>query len=514
MRGDGAVSPMAMSPPVRRLLLTAWTGLTAALLVLAAYLALNLYRDRLAVDADQRNQLLTQARVITTNLEHQLRATDLVLRGVVESLRDSPLLANWPADLSRRLKELDDAMPGVRTLSVIDSSGFVRASDRNELIGADISAQAYFQDAKRDGEGQRLRLSAPYLTRAGVWVINAVRVIVGPAGGFRGMMVATLDPSYCRTLLGSVLYATDMRTVLIHSDGAVFVTVPERQGEARLDPAQPGSFFHRYLEIGKSEALLMGTGATTRQNRMIALRAVDLGDIRTDKGLVIGVSRDLAAVRANWRRDALTSFLASVLIALGSIFALGYFHSRIRRYDDQVRRAEAELTLLARTDSLTGCANRRHFTEQLDMELARTRRFDDRAVLLAIDLDHFKKVNDSFGHPAGDAVLRHFTDLTRQRLRQVDLLGRLGGEEFALLLPGTDGAGAAEFAESLRRLVADNPARTDKGAVSVTVSIGIAELDQADKSANDTLARADIALYRAKAAGRNRIERQPRATCV
>jgi diguanylate cyclase (GGDEF)-like protein/PAS domain S-box-containing protein len=168
--------------------------------------------------------------------------------------------------------------------------------------------------------------------------------------------------------------------------------------------------------------------------------------------------------------------------------------------------AQAEVARLATTDPLTGVANRRRFLEQLGMELDRARRFGDPASLLMLDLDHFKGVNDAHGHAAGDAVLQHLADLSRLCLRRIDLFGRLGGEEFAILLPGTDRAGAELFAERFRQKLEDTPAQTGKGVIPVTVSIGIAEFGPEDPDPDAVLARADAALYRAKQAGRNRVE--------
>lgn len=170
------------------------------------------------------------------------------------------------------------------------------------------------------------------------------------------------------------------------------------------------------------------------------------------------------------------------------------------------KEAEAEVARLASTDPLTGVANRRRFLEQLDLELDRGRRFGDPATLLMLDVDHFKRVNDTHGHAAGDAVLRHLTELSRRSLRRIDLLGRLGGEEFAVLLPGTAREGAALLAERLRRQVAETPAHDGKGTIRVTVSIGLTEFGPDDAAPDTVLARADAALYRAKQAGRNRVE--------
>lgn len=171
------------------------------------------------------------------------------------------------------------------------------------------------------------------------------------------------------------------------------------------------------------------------------------------------------------------------------------------------KRAEAELREMATTDFLTGLANRRHFIARMTDELARLQRLDNpHAAVLMIDLDHFKHINDTHGHATGDAVLRHFAALMRGELRKIDTAGRVGGEEFAIILPGADPDEAKVFAERLRQKVAITPLTLDDQVIPVTVSIGIAVMKATDASADAALIRADEALYRAKNNGRNRVE--------
>lgn len=174
--------------------------------------------------------------------------------------------------------------------------------------------------------------------------------------------------------------------------------------------------------------------------------------------------------------------------------------------NQRLRYTEVALRELATTDELTGVANRRQFLAQAEAELARVQRFGQPAALLMLDLDHFKRINDTHGHAAGDAFLKGFAATVRDALRQVDSVGRLGGEEFAVLLTGCESGDALLFAERLRQLVADLKVSFDRLEIAVTVSIGIASMQPADVSAAQALERADAALYRAKAAGRNRVE--------
>lgn len=168
---------------------------------------------------------------------------------------------------------------------------------------------------------------------------------------------------------------------------------------------------------------------------------------------------------------------------------------------------ESELRTLANEDPLTGLKNRRRWMERLVEEHARFRRQPLRPyTLLTLDLDHFKSINDHHGHAAGDAVLKHVADRMRHTLRQADVAGRLGGEEFAVLLPDTDLAAALPLAERLRATLAESGPPHDGGMLTVTTSVGLAEVGVADASHEDVMQRADRALYRAKHAGRNRCE--------
>lgn len=164
---------------------------------------------------------------------------------------------------------------------------------------------------------------------------------------------------------------------------------------------------------------------------------------------------------------------------------------------------ERELLRLAHTDPLTGVANRRRFMDQLELELERRHRSGEPLSVLILDVDHFKKVNDRHGHAMGDSALRHLAELGQGLLRRNDLFGRLGGEEFGILLPGAALAGALEFAERYRQHVEDQPA---PGGLSLTISVGVTECLPEDINADQPLARADQALYRAKQGGRNRVE--------
>ena len=157
----------------------------------------------------------------------------------------------------------------------------------------------------------------------------------------------------------------------------------------------------------------------------------------------------------------------------------------------------------AHTDQLTGLNNRRHFDEQLHRLLAESDRFGHPTSLLLCDIDHFKRINDSYGHDAGDAVLRHVAAIFMEQVRAVDICARYGGEEMAVLLPQTAWQGAAELAERLRASLEKRPARFAGSEISLTASFGVASYPELARSREVLFPAADRALYQAKNAGRN-----------
>jgi diguanylate cyclase (GGDEF)-like protein len=191
-----------------------------------------------------------------------------------------------------------------------------------------------------------------------------------------------------------------------------------------------------------------------------------------------------------WRRFTQTELLQRELTATNAL----------------LRQQQAELERLAIKDPLTGLINRREFERRAQLELARAQRDGLPVAVVMADLDHFKRVNDSLGHQAGDAVLAHAAHLMATGVRTTDHVCRYGGEEFVLLLPNTTGASATQLADKLRLAQATQPARWQGEPITVTASWGVAATTAGQPVSLDELVRcADLALYRAKAMGRNRV---------
>jgi len=735
-------------------LLTQWLILGVALLTLGGATGFNLYVERNRTESREQARLLTQAQVIQENLEQNLVAVSQVLADLRKETQTQQPKAD--TGLNGRLSMLSDAMPGVRTLLLLDGDGKVFASNRPELLGGNFAYRDYFKAARQNPDPDRLFISAPFKTTLGIYGINVMRIISGTRGEFSGVIIATLDSEHFKTLLASVLYASDMWTAIAHGDGIQFLMVPEREDQPGKNLAQPGSFFTRHRDSGKETSFLTGIVYSTGEERMMALRSIQPAKLRQDKPLVVAVGRDLNIVFAAWRRDVQSQGGLFGLIAVSSSLGLFAYQRRQREFarreaevaetlaaserfmksltdnipgmvgywtrelrcgfankaylewfdktpeqmrgihiqdmmgdelfrknepfisaalrgerqrfervltkpdgsvgytwahyipdfdgsevrgffvlvsditdikrtefalaesewklktiieaepecvkilaadgtllqmnraglemieaesDSQVighklteivapqyreafdnlnervnrgesgtlefeivglkggqhwldthavpmrdvsgritgllgvtrditgrKQIERKLEQLAQTDFLTGLANRRHFMSLAEQELSRTTRYGGPLSVLMMDLDHFKNVNDTYGHKTGDMVLQRMATLCRKALRDIDAIGRMGGEEFAVVLAQTDRERALEVAERLRKAIFDAEVPLEQGVpLHFTVSIGLATLTNADTNFDTLLSQADQALYDAKQTGRNRV---------
>ena len=209
------------------------------------------------------------------------------------------------------------------------------------------------------------------------------------------------------------------------------------------------------------------------------------------------------------RRKDGSEFAANVFVIKTGEGTLKQGYAAVIRDISEDKKTEDELLRLAATDPLTGAFNRREFTALADQESQRSNRYNHPLSIMMLDLDHFKKLNDTYGHAAGDKALQRFTTLCCNALRTVDIFGRWGGEEFVTLLPETDAEGAVIIAERLRKIVSQSIFVYNEQKISFTASIGVAVLGPEDFSAAAILSRADQALYLAKNGGRNRVVALP-----
>ncbi len=194
-----------------------------------------------------------------------------------------------------------------------------------------------------------------------------------------------------------------------------------------------------------------------------------------------------------------TAAMSPFLVA----FPISYYVFRLML---KLEDSKKQIEMLSRFDHLTGVCNRRYFTELAEREISTAQRHDYAVSLLMIDLDKFKRINDTQGHLVGDYVLKEVVTTCANTVRETDVLGRFGGEEFVLVLPRTAVHSAEVLAERIRQAVEKEPVKTTAAQLHVTVSIGIASMTPPDINLNELIRAADAALYKAKENGRNRFE--------
>lgn len=235
---------------------------------------------------------------------------------------------------------------------------------------------------------------------------------------------------------------------------------------------------------------------------------------------VADVSKDKRFRTVPGQRSRIVSLLCVPLVTRGKVFGVVTLTHREKKgaftqaHEDLLTLLAGHISLnmenyrlsqLSATDSLTGLYNHAHILKRLEEEVAAARRYHESVTVLMMDIDHFKTVNDTYGHPAGDKVLLGLADLIRRNIRESDIAGRYGGEEFAVILPLTRKAGGGVIAERLRKTIAGAQFPLPQGNLLVTVSIGLSNYPEDGIEGGEILEKADQALYQAKTAGRNRV---------
>ncbi|WP_432738215.1 sensor domain-containing diguanylate cyclase [Maridesulfovibrio sp. FT414] len=355
-----------------------------------------------------------------------------------------------------------------------------------------------FLDAAQNGRSFS-GLVFKFVNREGrkLWLeFNGVPVFdsQGAVTGFRG---ATSDITAQQKALKDLQDREDMLQSISDSVQDALVLMDENGLVHFWNPAAENIF-------GYTSSEMLG------ENLNCCIFAEDNEDAGVDEAIVQnvdGLFSNYGSFTVNVRRKDGTVFPAEVLLSPLRKDEQWWVVGTIRDVTER-REAENKLRKLATTDPLTGLANRRFFMESAEEALERSLRYERDLSLMMLDIDFFKNVNDMYGHDAGDDVLKGLSQAGLKILRKIDLFGRIGGEEFSVLLPDTGLEGATMVAERLRREIEQTRMITRSGELMITVSIGVATLNADTRTLEHLLKAADIGLYAAKHAGRNRVEIQ------
>jgi len=510
-----------------------WSLLLLGLLTIAAVIGIDSFSNYRSIEATERDRLMHQVKVVSASMSQRLQTTSNALDAIRQELHGH----QEPARdlLNQRLRAMVAAQTGVRSLILMDVNGNSLASNRPELIGMNFRNSERFKTISQGADSEMLYLSAPYVTPLGNYAISVGKMMVDEQGKFNGYVLAVLDPAYFGSLLGSMLYAPDVNAAIVHGDGKVVFRVPDTAQPSGKDLGELSqSLFSQFVSHGQQQGIVSGLSATSGQYRVTAFGFIRPSTVRVDKPLVVTVSRDVAAIFTPWRKQLELHgalFGAVVIFAIVGMFlyqrrgraylGLEYAQEQERRAMEthilrlnaeletkvaqrttELAQANAELRHLSRSDALTGLNNRLAANERLDAEFKRMKRSGAVYAALMLDIDFFKRINDSFGHDTGDQVLKRVARALSGALRETDFAARFGGEEFLVLLPETTLDDARLVAEKIRQAVEESP---NPRAGTVTISIGLAMASPENKDEYEAVKQADEHLYRAKEAGRNRV---------
>ncbi|WP_233827650.1 sensor domain-containing diguanylate cyclase [Paraburkholderia sp. ZP32-5] len=442
-----------------------------------------------ALDSSRDVATITE-RDIARNFELYALSLQAVADGLARpGVLDSPRL--------RREILFDRAATGqyVGAMVVIDAGGNVVMDSENDAgLGGNLSDRPYFR-IHRDDPDFGLDVSAPYTSRLrpGSRSIALSRRLSRADGSFAGIVALGIDEGYFTSLFADLRLGQHGSVSVIRTDGTIIVRRPDGQNLSGRN-INNTQFFHKLL--AQDEGSFVADSPLDGTERLYSFRRIQ------GLPLIVLIAESTADIYASWWERAVVIGSLTFIFGIGVVVLSAWLAAELRRR----QRVELELERLAGTDGLTNLPNRRALCETLDREWLRARRTGSVLSLLFVDIDHFKAYNDTYGHQAGDVALIEVACCIRKViLRPADCVGRYGGEEFIVVLPDTDTAGAAVVAENIRVAIG-GLGITHVGCEfgRVTVSIGATTWwPDMETDVSVVIRAADEALYSAKARGRN-----------
>ncbi|MYL85378.1 diguanylate cyclase [Desulfovibrio aerotolerans] len=411
--------------------------------------------------------------------------------------------------MTERLNEIRSKI-NLHTIFILNAAGDCIAAGKPPenpiFIGENYSDRLYFFSAQKGINGRQFAVGRTDRVNA---LFYSKPVLV--SGRFIGAIVSrininnltnlTLDQGVFVTDENGVVVLAEDRNILMKTlPGSTVLKLPEKDLKTvyRQDKLEILNILPWQLD-GASDAV---------QWENSEYPFVYAHSVVNNEPVTVNVLRDLKEiVEIQHERVIWTVLVSGVgILSLLLVAGIALYIFSVSKHRQELLCLNERLNLEARTDALTGCANRRNFFELLESERQRGIRYSFPFSMLSLDIDHFKRINDLYGHPRGDQVLCHFVSIIGKNLRLTDRIGRVGGEEFNILLPQTVKSEANLIAERIREEVERSPALYEQMVISFTVSIGVAQWQLEKKeTVNDFISRNDKALYEAKQRGRNQV---------
>ena len=511
------------------------------------------------------NALLQVARSMADRLDQDMaeRLREIRNVGSLEPLQ--PHWQENNGSLRKVLETMQRTLPDYAWIGFADRNGRVRAATGGVLEGASVSQRPWFNNGLRQAAVEDVHAAAllasklaPYSDGTPFRFVDVAVPVGDAAGEIGGVLGAHLSWRWADVVRREVLSS---RRPELKED----VVVLDRTGQVLLGP-DLGSTPYTLADLASGHFIVHGpegdrlaAAAATRGRGdypglgwiVVALQPVDTALVGANRLtaliLLLGLATAILGVVAIWwsavrltkplaqLTDAvdrigrepnatmtrhvhgspevlrLSASVRSLLRRIGTVEAdarlvEAHASTKVHAAEDRVRRLGADLhamQVLADMDAMTGLLNRRAFLPLASDAMSYFKRYRRTVCILMIDIDHFKRVNDLYGHAAGDEVIRHVGRIVSDAIRTTDKVARFGGEEFVVLLRETDLKGAAIFADRIRETVANTVFEPDGQCLRATISIGVAEAEFADGDVDHTIERADRALYAAKSGGRN-----------
>lgn len=470
----------------------------SALLLLGVgiWLANDLISSRDSILAERASLALQTSKFMSQQFGTTITATDYVLRDVTTKVTVAELeSASSDPAVQKRLSVLASeklsTLPGVFGLGLLDRRAIFVAAADEKLLGIQSNSKLHVQDGEILENKTYVEYVPASMSANKQPAILVSRPILSTDRQFQGGGLAAIMLSSTQDWITSFDIGKYDTVTMIDGDGILLASNPPKPDAiGKVLPTPEG-----LTGFSDLNSLSSFTTVSPLDGRVRIYGVSKVEDIP----LHVIVGYDQVSVLSDWQQrvwQTLIGFIA-LLIMLGLV---------LRKHLEALGQRD-EMQKLAVTDPMTGVANRRQLISSGEIEIEKAVRYKYPASILMVDIDHFKNINDTWGHPTGDRVIQTLAKTLVAGIRKMDVVGRFGGEEFVLVLPCTNSDDAYSLANRLRELIENSiTVRSDSGVqISFTVSIGVAGLREDSASFDAILAEADQALYEAKNLGRNKV---------